>query len=195
MHFTYVPVDISPSAIRQVTGRLRKTTSDLGVEGRSGEYLHALDSLRNQKKVILFLGSSIGNFSQDETIKFFSDIAARTNKDDVILTGFDLKKDPEVILAAYNDKRGITAQFNLNLLRRINRELGANFDLHSFEHFPSYHEKEGEARSALISLRKQEVKITDLDMQIQLEKGSKYIQRFQEILILKRYKFRRSLWI
>jgi uncharacterized SAM-dependent methyltransferase len=83
----------------------------------------------------------------------------RTNitKGDYALIGFDLKKEPTVILDAYNDKTGVTREFNMNLLRRINTELGANFDIESFSHYPTYNPVSGEAKSYLISLKKQSV--------------------------------------
>ncbi len=173
LNFTYVPVDISANAIHQVTSRLKIDCPYLNVAGISEEFLGALNLLDNQRKVILFLGSSIGNFNQNETIKFFKSIAARINKDDLLMIGFDLKKDPEVILAAYNDKKGVTAKFNLNLLQRINRELGADFNLKLFKHSPTYHKEEGEARSTLESLENQEIYIRNLKLNIHLEKGEK----------------------
>ncbi len=174
MDFTYVPVDISPDAIHNVTLTLAETLPDLAVSGISGDYMNALNSLpRDQNKVILFLGSSIGNFTKEETLGFLKGISLKMNPNDLLITGFDLKKDPEIILAAYNDRKGITAQFNLNLLRRINRELDANFDLSLFEHYPSYHQEEGEARSALVSLQEQQVFISALDLHIDLAGGEK----------------------
>lgn len=174
MDFTYVPVDISPDAIYNVTLSLAETLPDLEVSGISGDYMNALNSLpQDQNKVILFLGSSIGNFTKEETLDFLKGIFLKMNPNDLLITGFDLKKDPEIILAAYNDRKGITAQFNLNLLRRINRELDANFDLSLFDHYPSYHQEEGEARSALVSLQEQQIFISTLDLNIELARGEK----------------------
>ncbi|AVR47367.1 L-histidine N(alpha)-methyltransferase [Christiangramia fulva] len=173
-NFTYIPVDISANAVNQLTSSLQRQYGNLQVVGLSQEYLSALRSLsQEQKKLVLFLGSSIGNFTRNETLDFLKDIFSTLNVDDLLLIGFDLKKDPNTILAAYNDNKGVTARFNLNLLKRINRELGANFDLDYFEHYPSYHEEKGEARSALVSLRAQGVEIPGINLTIRLEKGEK----------------------
>ena len=90
---------------------------------------------------------------------------------DMIFIGFDLKKDPNTILKAYDDPHGFTSAFNLNLLTRINYELNANFDLHNFKHHEAYEPKSGAAISTLVSLKKQEVKIHDLNINISFEKG------------------------
>ncbi|MBZ9731622.1 L-histidine N(alpha)-methyltransferase [Salegentibacter sp. JZCK2] len=170
--FTYVPVDISQNAIQRVTEELQHLIPDLKIEGISKEYLPALDSIPNgARKIILFLGASIGNFSPQETILFLKRINQTMHKEDLLTIGFDLKKDPDIILNAYNDKSGVTKEFNLNLLNRINTELGANFNLNSFEHSPRYDIEKGEARSALISKKNQMVEIPTLKISVSLKKG------------------------
>lgn len=172
LHFTYVPVDISQNAIEKVTKALGKEISGLEIKGISKEYLQAIQSVTDKKrKVILFLGASIGNFNQQETLNFLGDISETMSTEDLLIIGFDLKKDSDVILAAYNDAAGVTKQFNLNLLERINRELGGNFKLDSFEHSPRYDEENGEARSALVSKKIQEVSIPALELIIELKEG------------------------
>jgi L-histidine Nalpha-methyltransferase len=106
---------------------------------------------------LLFLGSNIGNFSREQALNFFRRLRHVMNPDDLLFIGFDLQKDPHVILRAYDDAQGVTADFNLNLLRRINRELGANFDLEKFSHYATYRPVECAARSFLISRATQEV--------------------------------------
>src|SRR5690606_4505689 len=104
-----------------------------------------------------FLGSNIGNFRPAEVEKFLKNMASALRSGDMLLIGFDLKKNPLTILNAYNDKSGITKAFNLNLLARINRELGGDFELTGFDHFPTYNPQTGEMKSFLISNRKQNV--------------------------------------
>ncbi len=172
LRFTYVPVDISKNAVKKVTENLKDEIPGLQINGISGEYLNALESLQDQKrKVILFLGASIGNFDYHETMAFLQDIAETMNTEDLLIIGFDLKKDPGVILAAYNDSAGVTKLFNLNLLERINRELGANFNVEFFEHTPHYDVEKGEARSALVSEIDQNVYIESLKLAIDLKAG------------------------
>ena len=102
------------------------------MDARQGDYFNILKSLKNggnRRKVLMFLGSNIGNFSREQSITFFRHLRAVMSSKDLLFIGFDLQKDPHVIVRAYDDSQGVTARFNLNLLTRINRELGADFDL------------------------------------------------------------------
>jgi dimethylhistidine N-methyltransferase len=160
--FEYNPIDISASAIDQLVEDLNHSLPRLSVVPMIYEYFSALEEMSHKstcKKVILFLGSNIGNFSEKEADEFFRHLADALQPGDHLLTGFDLKKDPETILAAYNDSKGVTREFNLNLLRRINRELNADFEIGQFYHYPIYDPVSGTARSYLISRKKQEVHI------------------------------------
>ncbi|MEX2591990.1 MAG: L-histidine N(alpha)-methyltransferase [Anditalea sp.] len=170
--FTYIPVDISKNAIEKITTDLRSDIPGLVVNGICAEYLSAIKVLKkNSRKIIVFLGASIGNFSIKETMDFLKETSEKMTPQDLLVIGFDLKKDPDVILAAYNDKAGVSRQFNLNLLQRINREMGANFDLELFDHSPYYHPESGEIRSLLISKTSQTVKIPALDLSVNLDEG------------------------
>lgn len=170
--FKYIPVDISQNAIKKVTRELQLEIPGIQIEGISKEYIAALKSLPPEnRKIILFLGASVGNFTQQETISFLRSVSETINKDDLLIIGFDLKKDSNVVLAAYNDSAGVTKQFNLNLLRRINREMGADFNPDLFAHSPHYSTESGEARSALVSIQKQQVNIAALDLTIELQEG------------------------
>lgn len=155
---SYYPIDISQDALDVLS---KNILTDLKVEIHplASEYMNGLELLAkvNGNKLILFMGSNIGNFSHDETVRFFLSLYTLMNKGDHFMIGFDLKKDPELILAAYNDSKGVTRAFNLNLLHRMNRELGANFDVVNFKHYPTYDPRSGEARSYLISEKKQTV--------------------------------------
>ena len=163
--FNYLPIDISGDALDQLVADLKEELPELQVTPLHNDYFGALGNLEkdpNRHRIVLFLGSNIGNFSDDGAVEFLSQLRQRILPGDQLLVGFDLKKDPRQILAAYNDARGVTAAFNLNLLKRINRELDANFDLDGFSHYPLYDPVSGEARSYLISLAEQEVTIGSL---------------------------------
>ena len=156
----YYPIDISENIISQLQHSLPAKLPGLQVQGMRGEYmdmLQAMNYLSARRKVIMFMGSSIGNFTPDEAVKFCRRLREIMQPGDLLLIGFDLRKHPQVILDAYNDSKGITRDFNLNLLTRINRELKANFDLNGFGHFPVYDPVSGACKSYLVSLREQEV--------------------------------------
>ncbi|MEJ5961691.1 L-histidine N(alpha)-methyltransferase [Pedobacter immunditicola] len=156
--FTYRPIDISTTMIEHLESTLEEVIRGLKVEGLNGEYFQMLkhvNTISKKKKVILFLGGNIGNFEVTEANAFCRQLKSYLQPGDLVLIGFDLKKHPAIIRAAYNDKEGFTKEFNLNLLRRINRELGADFETAQFEHYPSYDPATGECRSYLISLKDQ----------------------------------------
>jgi L-histidine N-alpha-methyltransferase len=163
-NFNYVPVDISANAVEGLTKSLTKELPELKVNGLAKEYFAALKDLKtlNSRKLILFLGSSIGNFSKSEATDFLKLIRAQMSPRDLLLVGFDLKKDPDIIYKAYNDSQGVTKQFNFNLLSRINNELGGTFDLSQFIHYPSYDPSTGEMKSFLVSTKNQTVYIDAL---------------------------------
>jgi L-histidine N-alpha-methyltransferase len=161
-NFRYVPIDISEHALRGLQSSLKKELPELTVSPVQGDYLTALGKLPEpaaQRRVVLFLGSNIGNLNHEIAQDFLSQLRAKLQPGDMLLIGFDLQKDPKQILAAYNDSKGVTSNFNLNLLTRINRELNADFEVESFKHFPLYEPSTGEARSYLLSTRAQTVKI------------------------------------
>ncbi|GAA4448891.1 L-histidine N(alpha)-methyltransferase [Nibrella saemangeumensis] len=177
--FTYAPIDISQSALDGLTADIRRQWPDLRVDPQHDDYFNALGRLSADsdaqasppRLVVLFLGSNIGNFSRQEANDFYSQINSRLRPGDLVLTGFDLQKHPAVIHAAYNDRQGLTKAFNLNLLRRINRELDANFDLSAFDHYEVYNPENGEARSYLVSQKDQTITIGALDMVVPFRYG------------------------
>ena len=161
-NFTYYPIDISENIINQLYKTLPGILPGIKVQGLNGDYfdmLEAVKDISHRNKVVLFLGSSIGNIPMEGTNDFFKSLKASLLPGDLLLTGFDLKKDAHIILPAYNDKAGITRRFNLNLLQRINDELDADFDLHAFEHTPQYNEETGACKSYLMSTKEQRVRI------------------------------------
>ena len=171
--FNYIPIDISPSVLETLSEDLKKNIPELNVYPICDDYFHALEELNKvdfNKKVILFLGSNIGNFRGDNAIPFLKHLHADMRQDDQLFIGFDLKKDPQIILDAYNDKKGITREFNYNLLDRINKELGGNFDRDSFSHYPTYNPVTGETKSYLVSLKSQTVWVEILSQSFSFEK-------------------------
>lgn len=157
----YYPVDISSNALEILTAHYEEILPDLKVTCMCGDYIAQVHELSqsNNPKVILFLGSNIGNLTDEQAHDFMAELSKQLNKGDKIILGADLIKDKNIVLPAYDDAQGITSAFNINLLCRINKELGANFDCESFEHCPEYDEKEGIARSFVRALQEQEVHI------------------------------------
>jgi L-histidine N-alpha-methyltransferase len=158
--FTYYPVDISQNVIESLERNLPNLLPSIQVKGLNGEYIAMLKQLAEQSskpKLILFLGSNIGNMTFEEAVSLCKEIQLFLRPGDLFFIGFDLKKNPLTILAAYNDKDGLTRDFNLNLLSRINKELAGDFDLEAFYHYPNYDPVTGACKSYLISTKDQEV--------------------------------------
>jgi dimethylhistidine N-methyltransferase len=174
--FTYSPIDISISAVTNLVEDLRYDIPGLQVNGLSGDYFKMLGSFNNNgnlRKVALFLGSNIGNFNDAQAVDFLVKLRNSLKDSDQVFIGFDLKKKENIILEAYNDKAGHTAAFNLNLLVRINRELGADFNIDNFYHQELYDNFSGKAESFLISKIPQEVHIKMLDKTFSFRKDEK----------------------
>lgn len=161
----FVPIDISSEAIDSLTRAFHQRFPSLRIEPEIGDYFARLETFRqksDRRKIVLFLGSNVGNFSREQAVGFFRSLRDVVNFGDRVLIGFDLHKNPRTIINAYDDSLGVTPKFNLNLLKRINRELGANFDTDKFIHYASYHPIERAARSFLISEAEQTVRIEAL---------------------------------
>jgi dimethylhistidine N-methyltransferase len=172
LDFRYTPIDISEDILLELQEKLKWEFPDLQVNLKAEEYFVALDQLKEEatyQKAVLFLGSNIGNFNRERALHFLSEIANDLNPGDWLLAGFDLKKNPHKILAAYNDSKGVTRQFNINLLSRINRELDANFDLSAFIHYPYYDIETGEMKSYLVSTKEQTVRIGAVEETIEFK--------------------------
>ncbi|POR24038.1 L-histidine N(alpha)-methyltransferase [Flavobacterium columnare] len=161
VNFQYIPVDFSLNALQGIEQYLKQEIPTLIIKPNHADYFQALKNLKqsNRIKIIFFLGSSIGNLDDEMATEYIYQLGSHLSKGDKILLGVDLKKSIEIILPAYNDNQGVTAEFNLNLLDRINKELGANFDRSKFIHHPIYDEKKGMAISYLKSLSNQSVTI------------------------------------
>ena len=153
------------------------------------EKLHLPNSLPEvNKKVAFFPGSSIGNFEPSEAVHFLRDTAEMVGRGGGLLIGVDLKKEADILTAAYNDSQSVTADFNLNLLQRINDELGGEFDIDSFAHHAFYNEEKGRIEMHLVSSTSQQVVVDDVVFDflvgetIHTESSYKYtVQEFQDI--------------
>jgi dimethylhistidine N-methyltransferase len=158
----YLPIDISATMLRETARALSRDYPRLEVDPLALEYSAALDHLPAKRQgplLVLFLGGNLGNFDPPAAIGFLRQIAAAMQPGDGLLLGLDLHKETAVLNAAYDDSQGVTARFNLNLLRRLNRELEADFHLDAFRHRAFYNEAEGRVEMHLVSLRDQSVTI------------------------------------
>ena len=171
--FSYCPVDISKNSLNTITMRMQDLFPDLEIEPKQGDYFHVLDDLftSNKPKVILFIGSNLGNMNDELATTFLGKVAENLKPGEKLLLGVDLLKSKDIVLPAYSDAAGITSEFNLNLLRRINSELGGDFIIENFEHAPEYTEEEGIAKSFLKSKTKQTVYISELDKSFNFDKN------------------------
>lgn len=162
--FNYRPIDISGNILSLLTKNLSDRLPELNVIAEEGDYFDALKRIVVQsarRKVVLFLGSNIGNMPLSDSLSFCTKLSKLLAPGDLVVIGVDLKKNPKKILRAYTDQDGFTSQFNLNLLRRINRELDGDFDINQFEHYQTYDPVSGACKSYLISLCAQVVRIAD----------------------------------
>jgi L-histidine Nalpha-methyltransferase len=157
----YVPIDVSAEFLDDAAARLREEYPTLGVEPVVGDIADPLDLAPElpHPMIIAFLGSTIGNFDVPEARSLLENVARAMRPGDRLLLGADLRKNPAIIEAAYNDAQGVTAEFNLNVLRVLNRELGASFDLAKFEHRAFYHRALHRIEMHLVSTDDQRVSI------------------------------------
>ncbi len=169
----YTSIDISREFLRISSLDLLADYDRLLVTAIAGEYNDAIDALPDEDlpRLLLFLGSNIGNFTHDEAVDFLARIRRKMRAPDRILVGIDLRKDPMIVEAAYNDSQGVTAQFNKNLLRRINSELGGRFDPNAFEHHAPFKRDESRIEMHLRSRYRQTVPIRALEREFVFEPG------------------------
>jgi L-histidine Nalpha-methyltransferase len=161
----YRPVDISSTALDASSTALSREYPGIVVEGINADYLNGLARItRNgaRRTMALFLGSNVGNFEPEEAVRTLEAVRSVLEPGDGMLLGADLKKDRVVVERAYDDPLGVTAAFNLNILARINRELGGEFDLRSFRHEATWDETHGRIEMRLISRAAQDVRIERL---------------------------------
>jgi L-histidine N-alpha-methyltransferase len=173
----YLPVDISEAAVEASARVLLAAYPDLRVTGYVGEYHQALHALRQApeeasgRTLVLFLGSTLGNLDPEHRPALLRGIRGLLAPGEAFLLGVDLKKSEDVLIPAYDDPLGVTAAFNLNLLARINRELGGRFDLAAFRHRALYNREAGRIEMHLESRRAQTVAIRALGLEIPFEEG------------------------
>ena len=170
-HVEYFPIDIS-KILKTSSVALQSDYKKLHITGIIDNYENGLEFVKNyddMKNLIVFLGSSFGNFDPENGIKFLQKINSSMKKGDLFLVGLDLVKDEDVLYQAYNDSQGITAQFNLNVLSRINSELGGNFDTSKFVHHVVYNENQNKIELYLRSLSKQTVEIPNADLMLEID--------------------------
>ncbi len=169
---TYVPIDISREILVQTAEDLVREYPALQVEAVIADFNDGIPPLDSEGPALAaFLGSTIGNFHHQDAVRFLSTVAAGMRRQDMFLLGVDLVKEPSILNPAYNDARGITAEFNLNVLRVINRELGANFNVAGFEHYAFFNPIESQIEMHVASLREQEVVIEAIGERIAFERG------------------------
>ncbi len=174
-HTTYYPIEISPAALAQLSkelGQLERVNI-VGVQRAYLEGLACVSAERgpSERLFVLFLGSTIGNFGRLAGEQFLAEVRRRLLPGDALLLGADLVKPLEMLLPAYDDSLGVTASFNLNLLARINRELGSDFNLSAFSHLARYDESERRIEMHLVSRCRQEISIPGAGCRISLRSG------------------------
>src|SRR3954469_16130972 len=164
------PVDVSESALAESGQALAERYDRLSIEALVGTYEQGLAALgpAGGRRMLIFLGSTIGNLDDAEMISFLTGAADALNPGDFFLLGFDRRKDPAVIEAAYNDSAGVTAAFNLNILRHLNRRFGANFDLGAFHHEAPFVAERSRIEMRLVSRRVQPVRMPLLGIEATL---------------------------
>ena len=180
----YIPVDISEKQLRESTVLFQRIFPDLEILPVCADYLQPVvlptPSRNAVRNIVYFPGSTIGNFEPTEATEFLRRVANVTRKNGGLLIGVDLKKAQDVLEAAYNDSVGVTAQFNLNLLERINRELGADFDLDQWRHRAIYNSDAGRIEMHLIS---------EIDQFVRLDEQKFHFRRSEKIITEFSYKY------
>ena len=173
MRVVYVPVDVSGAALEAADQRLRRELPEVVVEPVVADYTMERLNLGKGAKLVLYLGSSIGNFEPHQAARLLSQVRTGLKPGDSLLLGTDRIKPADVLLPAYNDAAGVTERFNRNMLARINRELGGRFDLDAFRHIAEWNEARSRIEIYLESLRRQSVAIDLLGLTIHFAVGER----------------------
>lgn len=168
----YVPFDVSEEMLLSSSKQLLAQYPWLKIHGVVGDYERHLDRIpQGDRRLMLFIGSTIGNFEPDEAVRFLGALAGQMTSSDRLLLGTDLVKEHAVLDAAYNDAQGVTEAFNKNVLSVVNRELGADFRLDHFEHVAFFNAEESRVEMHLRSTGRQTVRIPVLGMQVEFREG------------------------
>lgn len=175
LRVTFCPIDVSPTALKAAGERIKNGFDQVKLCPIVGDYVHGMAELRKLpgRKLVLFIGSSIGNFEPHESAELLRALRKAVRPGDALLLGTDLVKDLSILLPAYNDPCGITAAFNKNVLARINRELGGHFDLDAFRHVAPWNRKESRMEMHLESLCQQDVLIEGLKLTVHFDEGER----------------------
>jgi len=171
----YIPIDVSRILVES-SRKLITVFDKLYISGILAEYedgISLVNEISSKPKLLIFLGSSIGNFSPQHAESFLVLLGAAMKNTDSLLIGFDLKKEAEILTNAYNDRQGFTSRFNLNLLTRINRELSADFDLTKFKHVAFFNQSENRVEMHIESTTDQYVRINGIEQTISFKKGER----------------------
>jgi dimethylhistidine N-methyltransferase len=171
----FYPIDVSPSALQEAVARLGLQFPGLRVNPIVADYTGGVPALSriSGRKLVLYIGSSIGNFEADEAIRILRRIRRTLRAGDALLLGADFAKSPKILLPAYDDSQGVTARFNQNILARLNRELEADFDVDLFRHIPLWNRRQSRIEAYLESTRSQTVFIPALEMDLLLAPGER----------------------
>ena len=170
----YVPIDVSAAALEEAAQRIEERLPGVTVLPQVADYtcgLPACNSVEGEKRLVLYIGSSIGNFEPSAACNLLREVRGQLMPGDSLLLGVDMVKHESVLVPAYADAAGVTAAFNLNVLRRINDELGANFDLDKFRHRAIWNKKQSRIEMHLVSLAEQKVSIGALELNLHFRRG------------------------
>lgn len=170
----YVPMDISPETLAKSAKELTSTFPHLQVTAYAGDYFETFQLLKDlptERKLVLFLGTSLGNFEPPADLNFLHMVRSILQPGEAVLLGLDLKKSAAILEPAYDDALGVTAAFNLNVLNRLNREVGAHFDLRRFAHRAVYNQELGRVEMHLVSRCAQTVHVNQWDLDLHFAEG------------------------
>ena len=175
MRIKYLPVDISPSALAEAKKQVRQELPGAWIQPVIADFAHGFEFLSKipGRKLVLYLGSSIGNFDYGNAISFLRDVRSQLSPGDALLLGTDMVKSPDTLVPAYDDAQGVTAEFNKNILCRLNRELGADFELSSFRHIAEWNPRGSRMEIFVESTRAQRVTIQLLNAKMDFAAGER----------------------
>ena len=171
---TYHPIDVSKTALEEARSRLEAELPEVTVEPIVADYTEGMrqnSTASTGRRLVLYIGSSIGNFSPAEAVEVLRGVRGQLSPGDCLLLGTDMVKDRRMLLDAYDDAAGVTARFNMNVLTRINRELDANFNPHLFRHQARWNEQDARIEMHLESLLAQKVTVRALDLEVRFRVG------------------------
>ena len=188
----YLPIDVSHSILEESSKKLLQDYPSLKIRGQVGTYSQALSNLPLSifpRKMIFFLGSSLGNFTAQQCDRFFYQIKEVLNPGDYFLLGIDLQKPVDILEAAYNDSQGVTAKFNLNMLSHLNHRFGSNFDLSLFKHKAIYNFSKHQIEMHLHCQKNHSVFLEKLDLAIEFKAGETILTEISRKFSLQQMKY------